>query len=179
MTADATRVRRGLPADAPALAALAARTFAETFAAQNDPEHLRVFLEATYGIDQQTQELEDPNLVTLLAQRGDVLVGFAQVRRGPAPPCVTQAHPVELQRFYVDRPAQGTGLAHRLMTAVRETAIELGGEHLWLGVWELNPRAIAFYRKEGFVEVGTTDFYVGPDRQTDRVMVIGLAPSPV
>jgi ribosomal protein S18 acetylase RimI-like enzyme len=59
-----------------------------------------------------------------------------------------------------------------LMAEAHRAARELGGRHIWLGVWEHNPRGIAFYRKTGFVEVGTHDFYVGSDRQTDRVLVV-------
>ena len=87
---------------------------------------------------------------------------------------MTQARPIELQRFYVDRPAHGTGVAQALMGAARQAAREFGGEHLWLGVWERNPRAIAFYTKAGFRDVGSTVFQVGPDRQTDRVLVAPL-----
>jgi GNAT superfamily N-acetyltransferase len=41
----------------------------------------------------------------------------------------------------------------------------------WLGVWERNPRANAFYRKVGFTDVGSHVFMVGTDPQTDRIMV--------
>ena len=63
-----------------------------------------------------------------------------------------------------------------LMQAVRDAAREFEGRHLWLGVWEHNPRAQAFYRKQGFVDVGSTTFHVGTDRQTDRVLVAPIAP---
>jgi ribosomal protein S18 acetylase RimI-like enzyme len=63
------------------------------------------------------------------------------------------------------------------MSAVHEAAREFGGRHIWLSVWERNPRAIAFYTKVGFVDVGSTDFYVGPDRQTDRVLVAAVSPA--
>jgi hypothetical protein len=43
---------------------------------------------------------------------------------------------------------------------------------VWLSVWDQNPRAIAFYRKVGFEDVGSTEFGVGSDRQTDRIMAI-------
>lgn len=102
------------------------------------------------------------------------LVAYAQVRRHTPPPCVTHSRPVELRRFYVDRPAQGRGLAQRLMTEVLKEARGLGGEHLWLCVWEHNPRAQAFYARQGFVDVGQVDFMVGPDRQNDRVLVAPL-----
>jgi GNAT superfamily N-acetyltransferase len=114
-------------------------------------------------------------VVTLLAQRDEELVGFAQVRRNPPPPCVAERAAIELNRFYLDRRMQGSGLAAQLMQAVREAARELGGRHLWLGVWERNPRAIAFYRKAGFSDVGSTFYVVGSDRQTDRVFLAGIA----
>ena len=62
-----------------------------------------------------------------------------------------------------------------LMHAAREAAQELGGLHIWLGVWERNPRAIAFYLKSGFVQVGSHVFTVGSDRQTDFVFVSPLS----
>jgi ribosomal protein S18 acetylase RimI-like enzyme len=62
------------------------------------------------------------------------------------------------------------------MQAARDAARELGGRHLWLGVWERNPRAIAFYRRAGFTDVGSTFYMVGPDRQTDRVFVAEVPP---
>lgn len=171
---DPVRIRRGVVADASALAAFAARTFHETFAADNRPEDMAAHLASSFGVALQTRELGDPDIATLLAVRGDILVAFAQVRRKHPPPCVTQARPIELQRFYVDRPAHGTGVAQALMGAARQAAREFGGEHLWLGVWERNPRAIAFYTKAGFRDVGSTVFQVGPDRQTDRVLVAPL-----
>jgi GNAT superfamily N-acetyltransferase len=165
------RIRRGGAADAAALAAFAARTFAETFGEFNTPENLRAHLAASYGVPQQTRELGDPATVTLLVEDAAALVAYAQVRRALPPPCVTVGGAMQLQRFYVDASAHGRGVAQRLMEAVRETARGLGAQHLWLAVWERNPRAIAFYGKCGFADVGDTEFYVGPDWQVDRVLV--------
>ncbi len=171
---EALDIRRGIAADAPALAEFAARTFAETFGPDNRPEDMQAHLESAYGIPQQTKELSDPNVITLLAYQARTLVAYAQVRRSTPPPCITLAQPTELQRFYVDRPAYGSGVAQALMAAAKQAAQELGGQHLWLGVWELNPRAIAFYQKMGFVDVGSHHFYLGADRQNDRVLVARL-----
>ena len=41
---------------------------------------------------------------------------------------------------------------------------------MWLGVWERNARAIAFYAKWGFIDIGDHVFMLGSDRQTDRIM---------
>jgi GNAT superfamily N-acetyltransferase len=168
-------IRRAAVSDAPALAELAARTFTETFAEENSPEDLDAHLRSAYGVAQQTAELEDRDVVTLLAFRGEELAGFAQVRRKSAPSCVIGERPIELHRFYLARSAQGTGLAAPLMHAARAAAQELGGLHMWLGVWERNPRAIAFYLKTGFVSVGSHVFMVGSDPQRDLVLVSALS----
>ena len=83
---------------------------------------------------------------------------------------MNQDAPVEIYRFYVDATAHGTGVAQRLMSEALAAARDLGGTHAWLGVWERNPRAIAFYFKCGFRDVGRQLFQLGADSQTDRVL---------
>ncbi|HUO52387.1 MAG TPA: GNAT family N-acetyltransferase [Gemmatimonadaceae bacterium] len=179
MTADgaAFTVRRGAAGDAAVLAAFMARTFQETFGAQNSPEDIAAHAARSYGASQQARELASPDVITLLMEQGTQLAAFAQVRRGEAPPCVTGPSPVELHRFYVDAPWHGSGAARQLMGEVLGAARALGGRTLWLGVWERNPRAIRFYEKCGFTIAGTQDYFVGSDRQYDRVMVAALPPN--
>lgn len=164
-------IQRGSVADATELAAFAARTFKETYSADNRPDDMQAHLAAAYGPDQQSAELADPSVATLLARSNGELIAYAQVRQSRPPSCVTHAAPVELYRLYVDRRAHGAGLAGRLMQGVYQAAREFQGRHIWLSVWEQNPRAIAFYKKKGFVDVGSTFFMVGPDKQADRVLV--------
>ncbi len=168
--ADVT-ICRGKVIDAAELAVFAARTFREAFSANNRPDDMQAHLAATYGTAQQAAELADPLVATILARSGGELVAYAQIRQKPPPPCVTHAAPIELHRFYVDRRAHGTGMASRLMHEVHRAAREFQGRHIWLGVWEQNPRAIAFYKKATFVDVGSTFYMVGPDKQIDRVLV--------
>jgi ribosomal protein S18 acetylase RimI-like enzyme len=170
MTEPEVQIRRAAPADAAPLAELAARIFVDTFAADTAPDDLAAHLAKAYGERQQSAEIANPELITLVAEAGGALVAYAQVGRFPPPECVTGEDPVEIARFYVDHSWHGRGLARRLMAAARDAARELGGRSLWLGVWERNGRAIAFYEKEGFRGVGTHDFWVGSDCQTDLVM---------
>lgn len=164
-------IRHGTKADAVALATFAARTFSETYGGDNAASDMHVHLERSFGNRQQSAELADPALTTLVALEGEALLAYAQLRRAELPLRLGREDPIELQRFYTDRSVHGRGLAQALMTAVRHAAQELGGKHCWLSVWEQNPRAIAFYKKAGFQDVGSTDFVVGTDRQRDRVLV--------
>lgn len=163
-------IRRATLADAAAVAEIGARTFHDTFAADNRPEDMAEHLATTFGVPQQTAELESADYVTLLAYLDGALAAFAQVRRHEAPDCVAGPAPVELHRFYVDRPWHGQGVAALLMAASVEAIRELGGRTVWLSVWEHNPRARAFYAKCGFRQTGTAEFWVGPDCQTDHVL---------
>jgi diamine N-acetyltransferase len=155
-------IRRAVSGDAAALAAFGARTFEETFGSANRPEDMAAFLTRTYGEEIQRREIENAEVVTLLGEVDAVLAAFAQLKLGSA---------IEIARFYVDRPFQGTGVAQALMREVLETSRARGAESIWLGVWERNERAIAFYAKCGFRDTGSHPFLLGGDLQTDRVMV--------
>ena len=164
-------IRAGVANDATALAELAARTFRETFAADNRSEDMALHIAHAYGTSQQRSELVDPDIATLLVEVDGQLAGYAQLRSGVPPACVTGKDPVELWRFYIAQPWQGRGVAHALMRKVERDAYRRGGRTLWLGVWERNERAKAFYDKNGFMDVGSHVFMVGTDAQTDRILV--------
>jgi len=173
MTTDlALRFRRAGNSDAVVLAEFGARTFQETFGRMNSPQDMADYLALNYGVSQQSKELQDPDIITVLAELEGQLVAYTQVRRQPPPGGLTVEHPVELWRFYVDSPWHGRGVAQRLMVHVHAAAAELGGQTIWLSVWERNERAIAYYKKCGFRITGTKDFWVGSDKQTDYMMMV-------
>lgn len=163
-------VRCATPHDAALLADLAARTFYDTFADSNTPEDMEKFLTSTYSEEIQRHEIEDASLTTLLAECDGIAAGFAQIKMGKAPDCVKGRAPIEIKRFYVEKSFHGRGVAQELMRAAEELGRAAGAKTIWLGVWEHNDRAIAFYRKHGFIPVGSQPFLVGTDLQTDLVL---------
>ncbi len=164
-------LRVGTPADAEQLAEFARRNFADAFGPQNTPDDIELHLSYTYGPELQRRELGNPRFATMLAEAEGKFAGYAQLRDATPPASVTTARPIELLRFYVDRAWHGQGVAKLLMNQVVATAQERGAESIWLCVWQKNPRAIAFYSREGFLTVGTQDFLLGTDVQLDWVMV--------
>ncbi len=92
------------------------------------------------------------------------------LRKGPVPEQVTGERPIELVRLYVSHESLGSGVGAALMQACIDEAKRGGHQTLWLGVWERNNRAQAFYRKWNFREVGTHPFQLGDDPQTDLLM---------
>ncbi|NBU24538.1 MAG: GNAT family N-acetyltransferase [Gammaproteobacteria bacterium] len=163
-------IRPATAADAALIAALAERTFREAFGDQNPPEEMDLHCRRNFGADIQAREIAAPDRLTLLVAPQGEAAGFAQLRWGPAEDGVEGVSPGEIQRFYLLRAFHGAGLAAALMTACLEALRARGSDVAWLGVWEENPRAIAFYRKQGFAEVGRKVFMVGTDPQRDLVM---------
>jgi ribosomal protein S18 acetylase RimI-like enzyme len=166
-----TTIRRATAADAAALAEFGERSFREAYAAFNDAADLELHVTRTYGAELQRRELTDPACSCLLSFAAEALVGYALLRRGPAHAAVAASRPCEVRRFYVDGRWHGRGIAPQLMEAAAAAAGESGADALWLTAWEHNPRALGFYAKLGFRDVGSSAFKLGSARQTDRVLV--------
>jgi GNAT superfamily N-acetyltransferase len=157
--------------DAPLLAELGARTFRDAFAADNSAEDMERYLAENFTVEKVRGELADPRAQFLIARDGDgAAVGYAKLLAGEAEPCVTSPAPVELVRLYAVKERHGRGVGAVLMGACLRTAAAMGGKTLWLGVWEHNHRARAFYERWGFRAVGSHVFVLGDDRQTDIIM---------
>lgn len=163
-------IRRGTLADAALLSELGARTFSETFAADNTPEDLAAYVATSFNLAQQTSELEDPGSTFLIAEVNGQAAGYAKLHDGEPEKGVEGAKPIELVRLYVSRDWLGRGVGEQLMRACIDEARQTGHETLWLGVWERNARAQAFYRKWNFRAVGEHMFQLGADLQRDILM---------
>ena len=173
---DEFEIRLAAVDDAPMLTEVASRLFEQAFGAANDPENMREYLTTAFSIDTQAAELSDSERSTFIAidDAGNA-IGYAMVRRGSRGPGVIAASPGELQRIYVDRHWHGRRVGDALMTACIEQAQAWACDALWLGVWQDNSRAIAFYERSGFVTVGVQTFMLGRDLQHDYVMARSLS----
>jgi ribosomal protein S18 acetylase RimI-like enzyme len=157
------------------LAELGARTFADTFAAENTPEDMKAYLANAFSPEKQAQELADPASTFLIMESRGAPVGYAQLKQGGAPQ-IADERAVEIVRIYADREWLGKGVGGQLMQACLREAEWRNCDVIWLGVWERNTRAIRFYQKWGFERVGTQFFRLGTDLQTDWVMVRKVIP---
>lgn len=163
-------IRRGTLADDGLLSELGARTFSETFAADNTSEDLAEYVATSFNIARQRAELEDSDSTFLIAEVNGRAAGYAKLHKGEPEKGVEGANPVELVRLYVLREWLGRGIGEQLMRACLDEARKAGHETIWLGVWERNARAQAFYRKWNFRTVGEHMFQLGSDPQRDLLM---------
>lgn len=168
-------IRRATEADAELLSSMALKIFLDTFSEGNRPDDIALHAERAYSPEIQLRELRDETKAWFIAEADGEPAGFAMVGEPESKSCADFESPVELFRFYVDQAWHGLGVARPLMDAVEEFARSTGGKTICLGVWERNPRAIRFYEKTGFRDVGSQPYLLGEDLQTDRVMVRDIA----
>ncbi len=167
-------IRIAKPADVERLADLARRTFEAAFSEFNTPENMASYLEKAFNTQQMLSELEDNASTFIWAEQTGIPAGYAKLRRGTIRGCVTGPRPVELERMYAETDRIGVGVGKTLLHTSIKIAQAEGYQSLWLGVWEFNERAIEFYHRQGFVDVGEQDFMVGLDRQTDIIMQLDM-----
>jgi ribosomal protein S18 acetylase RimI-like enzyme len=163
-------LRRASPADATRLAAFAAAAFIDTFGPQNRPEDMAAYVAEAFGEGPQLAELTDPQCTVFVAELAGDIVGYAMLRDGSHPSCVTDASAIEIARLYAGQRWIGSGIGALLMQRCLVEAASRGRRTIWLGVWERNVRAIGFYQRWHFSIVGSQPFQLGNDRQNDRVM---------
>lgn len=167
---DLVTVRTASHEDISLLAELSATTFRCTFEKDNTPEDMEAYLAENFTEEKLGQELSDPLATFLIAELSNKPLGYAKLLKSKPDPCITGPKPIELVRLYVLPESIGHGVGAQLMQKCVDTATSWGFETLWLGVWEHNPRAIRFYKKWSFEEVGSHPFQLGKDIQTDLIL---------
>jgi diamine N-acetyltransferase len=170
-------IRRATDRDNLALAEFGARTFQDTFAAQNTPENMAEYLALTFSPDKQARELSDSDIKFFIAEQDGEIAGSVKLIEGDAPMCITGTHPIEIARLYVDKKYFRRGIGSWLMDRCLEEALQKSCDVVWLGVWEHNYRALAFYHRWEFLEVGSHIFQLGDDPQIDLLMERRLIPA--
>jgi GNAT superfamily N-acetyltransferase len=171
-------IRRGVPGEGRFLSALGRKTFFDSFAADNRPEDMAAYLDASFGPEKQALELADPMSVFLIAENKGETAGYARLLQSPAPPCIPSEVPIQLVRFYACERWIGRGAGPALMRACIAESRKRHCNGIWLSAWDKNSRAIRFYQKWGFFQVGTQPFQVGNDRQNDLILWRPLQAAP-
>ncbi len=164
-------LRLGTLHDAILLSELARSTFYDTFAEHNIESDMQLYLSKNYSVSQLTHEIEDPSSTFLIAFDNHTAIGFVKLRVGNMEEQILASNrALEIARLYATKSYVGKGVGSLLMEACIDIAMKQQYATLWLGVWEHNQKAIAFYEKWGFTHCGSHPFILGNDAQTDLLM---------
>jgi ribosomal protein S18 acetylase RimI-like enzyme len=150
------------------------KTFEETFSESNSQENMRSYLQEGFSNEKLTKELKDQNAEFYFAMLKDEVIGYLKVNFGDSQTELKDSKALEIERIYVSREFYGKNVGQLLYDKAIEIAKQQNAEYIWLGVWEENPRAISFYKKNGFVEFDKHIFKLGNEEQTDIMMKMNL-----
>lgn len=149
---------------------LAIGTYYETFAHLNTKEDMEAYLEDAFNTEKFADELKDSNSEFYFLYCDGKIAGYLKLNEAPSQTDVNDEKSLEIERIYIASDFQEKGLGNYLMEKAISVASKRNKQYLWLGVWEKNEKAICFYKKNGFFEVGTHSFFMGDDEQTDYIM---------
>lgn len=151
------------------------QTFSEAFSDCNAVENMEQYLNKGFTLSKLAAELKNPNSIFYFAKVNDEVVGYLKLNFGDAQTDLKDPKALEIERIYVIKAFYGKKIGQQFYHKALQVAEDKGVEYIWLGVWEHNLRAISFYQKNGFIEFATHDFWLGDDKQTDKLMRLKLA----
>jgi len=149
-------------------------TFSETFSSENSKEDMREYLEDGFSTEKLKTELTDKNAEFFFAEIDGKVIGYLKVNFGQSQTEIKDENALEIERIYVLKEFHGKKVGQILCNKAIELATEKSADYVWLGVWEQNPRAIRFYKKNEFVAFDKHLFKLGNDEQTDIMMKLKL-----
>ncbi|MGM5629842.1 GNAT family N-acetyltransferase [Apibacter raozihei] len=153
---------------------LAKKTFYETFESFNTKEDMQNYLNENFSIDKLRSELENPLSEFYFAEFEHKMVGYLKINSSKAQTEIKNTNSLEIERIYILQGYQKMKIGQLLFEKALSIAKTENYEYIWLGVWEENPKAIAFYKKNGFIEFDKHIFRLGDDEQTDIMMKLNL-----
>ena len=150
------------------------QTFFETFSESNSEENMQKYLDEGFSTEKLTTELNDTNSEFYFAFLDEEVIGYLKLNFGESQTELKDNKALEIERIYVSKEFHGKSVGQLLYDKAIEVAKQKNVDYVWLGVWEENPRAISFYKKNGFVEFNKHIFKLGDDEQIDIMMKLNL-----
>jgi ribosomal protein S18 acetylase RimI-like enzyme len=132
---------------------------------------MNAYLEKAFNLQQVKKELSNISSEFFFVYFKDEIAGYLKVNTNDAQSEDMGDESLEIERIYIKNKFQKHGLGKYLLNKAMEIALESNKKKIWLGVWEKNENAIAFYIKMGFVQTGAHHFYMGDEEQMDFIMV--------
>lgn len=150
------------------------QTFYETFSAGNTEENMKKYLDEGFTTEKLVAELENKNSEFYFATLDNEVIGYLKLNFGQSQTELKDDKALEIERIYVLEGFHGKNVGQLLYDKAIQIARQKNAEYVWLGVWEENPRAINFYKKNGFTEFDKHIFKLGNEEQTDIMMKLQL-----
>ena len=153
------------------LVKLSVQTFEETFGHKNTKENMAWYFKTKMNPEQLKKELLQTNSDFYWILFRKKIIGYLKLNFNDAQTeVVNLGESFEIERIYILSNFQQKGFGKDVLSKAISLGKNKGFSYLWLGVWEQNENAIAFYTKKGFEIFNRHVFQLGNDPQTDLLM---------
>jgi diamine N-acetyltransferase len=165
------KIAKIIKTDLPVLLPFAKQTFHDAFFNQNTLENYNGYVNTAFTIEKFSDELD--NLTShfyWIIDKNESPLAWLKLNEEPTFTEHVEGNGIEVQRIYVDSNSHGKGFGKLLLEFSENFAKQKNKSFIWLGVWEKNLNAIAFYEKCGYRKFDQHDFVFGDEVQTDYLM---------
>lgn len=169
-----SEIKRVTIDDIDQLQKIARKTFYETFSSANTEENMKKYLDEDFSLEKLTAEINNKNSEFYFAKLDNNVIGYLKINFGSSQTELKDDKALEIERIYVLKEFHGKNIGQLLYNKAMQISRQKKADYIWLGVWEENPRAINFYKKNGFMEFDRHIFKLGNDEQTDIMMKLKL-----
>ncbi|WP_069658764.1 GNAT family N-acetyltransferase [Arcticibacter eurypsychrophilus] len=156
--------------DIEALQQIGVQTFSETFSVHNTADDMTNYLKESFSLNKLNAELSEAASQFYFATLNEEVIGYLKLNTGNLQTELQDNQAVEIERIYVLQTYHAKKIGQLLYDKAMQISQNTDADYVWLGVWEKKPRAISFYKKNGFVAFGKHNFKLGDDEQTDIMM---------
>ena len=169
-------LRKAKLTDIHELVPLAARTFPLACPPEMDRAAIEEFIKTGLNAEVFSAWITGDDGYVVVATDGAMLVGYTVCIDGVLPDNATldmqlpSDTTVMLSKFYVHPDFHGAGVSKKMMSHLMEQYGTTDQEWIWLGTNTANARAIGFYERVGFRQIGTREFDVGGAVAKDVVL---------
>ncbi len=113
----------------------------------------------------------DSDCITLVAEQDNHLIGCVEIKLHPENTIAEVKDFPEITALYVLERFCGEGMGKELLNATIDILREKGYTSTWLSVLYSNERALKFYYKNGFKDVGRIYFEMDGNKYENRVLL--------
>ena len=155
------KIKTATKADTEVLALLGRQTWSESHGHYiEDKNDVSQYLNEKFSVSKTKQYLDNPNIVFYIIYADDLPVGYAKIVVNAKNENVTSQNSCQLERIFIQNDFIFLKIGKQLLDYVEEQVRKLNLDTMWLTVYIKNKRAIRFYEKNEFINVGNINFSV-------------------
>lgn len=164
-------IRNAEVSDINNLTVLKQQVWISTYATEGLVDEYSSYVLSEYSIENVKRSVENINSITLVAVCNNCLVGCVEILLTPKSPIEKVEPCIEITTLYILERFQNKGIGKKLLNETIKTIEKLNHKKMWLSVYYKNKKAIDFYKRHYFTQIGEIDFHLGKDKYKNYLMI--------